>query len=287
MKLNLKQVFLDYLLIALGALVLAVSMNLFLAPNKISGGGVGSIGTVLLHFFNIPLSVTNIAFNVVLFLLGYRFLGKGALIKTAAGILLLTLFLQLTSYLPVYTGDLLIATLLGGVLMGTGIGLVLRQNASTGGADLTGMVLHRLFPHISVATFILIIDCIIIVGAAVVFRSFTVAAYSVLSLILASWMTDRIMTLGDNAKAVYIISTKPQEIAGEVLEKFERGVTGFHSRGFYTGTESMTLLCIVSPKELPRLIRTVRLQDAAAFIVVNDAREVLGKGFKSRTSYDA
>ena len=112
MKLNWKQIFNDYLMITLGCLVLAVSLNIFLAPNKISGGGVSSIGTVLLHLFKIPLSVTNIAFNVVLFAAGYKFLGKGAVLKTAAGILLLSLFLQLTSYLPAYTGDLMIVLLL-------------------------------------------------------------------------------------------------------------------------------------------------------------------------------
>ncbi len=286
MKLNWKQIFADYLVIALGCLVLAVSLNIFLAPNKISGGGVSSIGTVLLHLFNIPLSVTNIVFNVILFAAGYKFLGKGAVLKTAAGILLLSLFLQVTSYLPAYTGDLMIATLLGGVLMGVGVGLVVRQNGSTGGSDLAALVLHRLIPHISVATFILFIDCAIIVGAALVFKSFTVAAYSVLSLFLSSIVTDRIMTFGDNAKSVYIISKEHHKIATEVMEKFERGVTALHSVGCYTENEGMTLLCVVSPKELPRLIRTVRELDPAAFIVINDSREVLGEGFKSGASYE-
>lgn len=285
MKLKWKQIFVDYLLIALGCLVLAISLNIFLAPNKISGGGVGSIGTVLLHLFKVPLSVSNIAFNVVLFAAGYKFLGKGAVVKTAAGIVLLSLFLQITSYFPAYTGDLMIAALLGGILMGAGVGLVVRQSGSTGGSDLAALIFHRVLPHISVATFILIIDCAIIIGAAVVFKSFTVAAYSVLSLYLSSVVTDRIMTFGDQAKSVYIISGEYQKIADEVMGKFERGVTALHSVGCYTEKESMTLLCVVSPKELPYLIRTVRELDPSAFIVINDSREVIGEGFKEGASY--
>ncbi len=286
MKLNWKQIFWDYFFITLGTLVLAVGLNIFLAPNKISGGGVSSIGTVLLHLFKVPLSVTNIVFNVILFAAGYKFLGKGAVIKTAAGIVLLSLFLQITSYFPAYTGDLMIATLLGGVLMGAGVGLVVRQNGSTGGSDLAALIFHRFLPHISVATFILIIDCTIILGAALVFKSFTVAAYSVLSLYLSSIVTDRIMTFGDEAKSVYIISKEHEQIAEEVMVKFERGVTAFHTVGCYTKEEGETLLCVVSPKELPLLIRTIRRLDPAAFIVINDSREVLGEGFKDSNIYD-
>lgn len=270
----------EYLLITLGTLLLSVALNQFLAANKFSPGGVSSIGTVLLHLFGIPLSVTNIAFNILLFLLGFRFLGRGAVFKTVAGIILLSLFLQLTAYLPVYTTDPLVATLFGGLLMGCGTGLVVRQGASTGGSDLAAMILHRLAPHISVAAFILVIDFGIILGAALVFRSATVAGYSLLALGLASWLTDGILTLGLQAKAVHIFSTKHQVISSAVLEQLGRGVTGLHSRGQYTQTEGLTLLCVVSPKQLPRLIRMVREIDPSAFIIISDAREVLGEGFK-------
>lgn len=277
----MKKKLLDYLLIALGALLLAAALNLFLAPNRISAGGVGSIGTVLLHLWGIPLSVTNIAFNIVLLLLGYRFLGKGAVFKTVAGVVLLSLFLQLTAHFPAYTGDPLVATLLGGALMGSGIGLVVRQGASTGGSDLAAMILHRFAPHVSIAMFILLIDCAIILGAAVVFGSVTVAGYSLLSLFIASRLTDGILTLGSTAKAVHIFSKEHEAISAVILEQFRRGVTALHSTGQYTRAEGRTLLCIVSPKQLPRLIRTVRELDPAVFIMVSDAREVLGEGFKN------
>lgn len=279
----MKKKFLDYSLIALGSLLLAAALNLFLAPNKISSGGVSSIGTVLLHLFGVPLSVTNMAFNIVLFLLGYRFLGKGAVFKTVAGVVLLSLFLQLTAYFPAYTGDPLVATLLGGLLMGTGVGLVVRQGASTGGSDLAAMILHRFAPHISIAMFILIIDCAIIIGAALVFRSITVAGYSLLSLAVASRLTDGLLTLGHSAKAVQIFSKKHAAISAAIMTRLERGVTGLHSRGLYSREEGLTLLCVVSPKQLPKLIALIKETDPAAFIVVTDAREVLGEGFQLHT----
>lgn len=270
----------DTLLIAAGSAVLAASLNLFLAPNRIAGGGVGSVGTVFLHFFGIPLAATNIGLNALLFLIAFRFLGKDALFKTVWGILTLSLFLELTALLPAYTGDLLIAALLGGALMGLGLGVILRRNGSTGGSDLAGLVLHKVFPHVSVANLILAVDCLILTGAAIVFRSLTVAAYSVLALFLASVLADRILRMGDHARGVFIISTRHETLAYEILRRLERGVTVFPATGGYTDEPRTTLFCVVSPKELPLLLEQIRRLDPAAFTVVTDLREVLGEGFK-------
>lgn len=269
---NLKK----FALIFLGSLLLSLSLNQFLAPNKISSGGIGSIGTVLLHFFGIPLSVTTVVLNLALFLLGFRFLGKKALLKSGLGILLLTAFLQLTAALPIYRGDLLIATLLGGVLMGAGLGLVIRQGASTGGSDLAALILHRFWPHRSMADLILLLDCAIILIASLVFRSVTVAGYSLLSMFIAARVTDGILTLGNTAKRVEIFSKEHAAISHAILTQLKRGVTALHSTGEYTKTEGRTLLCVVSPKQLPHLMELVRELDPAAFIVVTDAREVRG-----------
>lgn len=281
MKIKFKRYLKEYTRIAIGTALVAVGLNLFLVPNKISSGGVSSIGTVLLHFLKVPLSATNIVFNGVLLVFGFRFLGKTALVKTLAGIALLSLFLQLTAYLPFYTEDLLISTLAGGLLLGTGLGLAIRQGASTGGSDFAAMILHRSFPHISVATFILIIDCIILLIAALVFQSITVGCYSLLALFISTRVADGILTLGNTAKAVHVFSKRHPQIAALIIKEFRRGVTGLHSRGLYTNTEGFTLLCVVTPKELPRLVQRIKELDPAAFLVISDAKEVLGEGFKS------
>ena len=273
--------------IVLGSLILAIGINLFLAPNKISSGGISTIGTILLHLFGVRMSVTNIALNALLFILGFKYLGKGAVIKTVIGIVALTAFLELTSYLPVYTEDMLLATVVGGVLVGLGVGLVVRQYASTGGSDFAALIIRRFMPHVPLATIILVLDCAVIIASGLVFRSVTVTIYSVIAMYISSKVTDSVVILGNKAKAVQIFSHETETIATYVMEKFERGATGIHSRGMYSGTEKLMLLCVVSPKELPLLLRAVKNIDPTAFIVINDAKEVLGEGFKAHADYDA
>ena len=286
MTINLKKCIFDYLYIAIGSLILAMGMNMFLVPCQISSGGVGSIGTVLLYVFNIPLSVTNLFFNVILFIFGYKYLGKTSVLKTIIGIIFLSLFLEVTKYFPTFNNDLFVSTVVGGVLVGIGVGFVIRVEASTGGSDFAALILKRFIPHISTATLILIIDCIIIIFAGIVFKSYTITFYSAISMFISSKVTDRIATMGDAAKSILIISKKNNEIAKSVMKNFERGVTGIYSKGLYSEEDKIMLLCVVSPKELPSLIYTVRNIDKNAFTIVFDAREVLGEGFKLKTEYD-
>ena len=271
----------DYLFIALGTFILAIAINVFMAPNKVSAGGITSLGTILLHLFGVRISVTNLVCNVVLFIFGFRKLGRYAVVQTASGIVLLSLFLEVTSKIPVYTGDILIATVAGGVLMGTGVGLVVRQGASTGGSDFAGLILKRLLPHIPLATLIVLIDCAIVLASGIVFRSFSVTFYSVLSLFVCSLLTDQIMTFGDSAKMVQIFSSHTQEITEHIIKDFERGVTGIHCVGMFEKNETLMLECIVKPRELPLYLNMVRSIDKNAFVIIANVQEVLGEGFKS------
>ena len=277
---NVKKILNESILIVLGAFLLALGLNTFLLPFKLSSGGISSIATILFYFFKVPLSVTNLLFNAVLMVFGYKLLGCSSVIKTIAGITLSSGFLQLTSLIPMYTEDLIIATIVGGIFVGAGVGIIVKQEASTGGSDFAALILHRLFPHISVATFIWIIDCTIIAFAGLVFGSITVTCYSALSLFISTKITDFICTIGTSAKAVQIISEKHAEIADEIMTKFERGVTGLYGKGMYTQYEKTTLLCVVSPKELPALIKMIKRIDPQSFVIITDAREVFGEGFK-------
>lgn len=270
----------DYLFIALGTFILAIAINVFMAPNKVSAGGITSLGTILLHLFGVRISVTNLVCNVVLFIFGFRKLGRYAVVQTASGIVLLSLFLEVTSKIPVYTGDILIASVAGGVLMGTGVGLVVRQGASTGGSDFAGLILKRLLPHIPLATLIMLIDCAIVLASGIVFHSFSVTFYSVLSLFVCSLLTDKIITFGDSAKMVQIFSSHAQEITEHIIKDFERGVTGIHCVGMFEKNEALMLECIVKPRELPLYLNLVRSIDKNAFVIIANVQEVLGEGFK-------
>ena len=280
MNIRVKKLINEYAYIISGTFILAVSLNVFLIPNKISGGGVSTLATVLFHLFGVKVSVTNLLCNAVLFALGHRYLGAGTVVKTVAGILFLSLFLEITSYFPVYRDDLFAATVLGGVIMGAGVGFVIKKNASTGGSDFAALILKRFFPHMSAAKFILFIDCFIVILSGIVFRSFTITVYSVIAIYISALVTDYIAVMGDDAKTIFVRSAHNREIADIILSKFERGVTELDCRGMYTGEKGTMLYCVVSPKELPRVIGIIRDIDRNAFVVVNEAKEVLGEGFK-------
>lgn len=275
----LRNYVIEYLFIITGAFILALGVNIFLVPANISTGGVSGIGTILYHTIKLPLWVTTIVINAFLFLFGYKTLQKKQIIKTVAGILLLTVFLALTQNMPVFTNDILIASVFGGFLVGVGVGLTVLKGASTGGSDFAAMMLHKLVPHISVANFILIIDLVVIVVSGFVFQNYTLMFYSVIALFISSKVTDYILVSGNFAKCVYIISENSKAISECIMSEMNRGVTGIPSKGLYTKKDGTMLMCIVSNKEVPWLISKVATLDKSAFTVISDVREVHGEGF--------
>ncbi len=269
----------DYFYIALGSLIIALGINLFLLPCKISTGGVSGLATVGYYFFNIPLSVTTLIINIALFFFGYKTLTKSAIMKTVAGIIFLSAFLGITDF-HIRSDDLFLASVFGGVLVGGGIGLTVLVDASTGGSDFAALMINRLVPHISVANIIMFIDCGIIVISAIAFKNYTLMLYSAISLYISSKVTNFILVRGDFAKSVYIISKKSREIASEIMQNMERGVTGIYSKGLYNDDDSMMLMCVVRSREVPTLMSKIKSIDKDAFTVISEVREVHGEGFK-------
>ncbi|MBE7091959.1 MAG: YitT family protein [Clostridiales bacterium] len=270
----------QYFVIIFGAFFLSLGLNVFLVPQKISTGGISSIATILKHLFNVPLSLTIIILNGILFLFGVKILGKKALIKTVLGIVSLSLFLEITSFIPIYREDMLASSILGGILVGIGLGLVIRQGASTGGSDFLALMLYKYFPHISIAKIILTVDIIIVSISALIFKSVTVGIYSLISLFISSKLADGILIIGDRAKTLFILSDNCNEIAAGIMEKFQRGVTGIKAKGMYKNRDNTMLLSVVTPKEVPLITEYIKKKDANAFIIINDAHEVFGEGFK-------
>lgn len=275
----------EYLYIASGCFLLAVGLEVFLVPLKLSPGGISSLGTVFLYFFSVPLSVTNLSLNILLFIAAYKILGREAVIKSIAGVVFTSAFLAIAEHIPTVDTDYFASALAGGTLIGLGVGLVIRRGASTGGSDLAAMMVLKYMPHLSVADIIFVIDAVVILLAGVVFKSVTVPIYSFAALFVAARITDGVITMGNSAKSVFIATEKVDEISGLIIDRIKRGVTGIHSKGMYTGTERIMLLCVVSPKELPALVTLVRGEDSNAFIIIEDAKKVLGEGFLHENEY--
>lgn len=271
---------LSFVIMLIGAFLIAVGVNMFLLPQKLSTGGASGIGTVLKYMFNIPLSVTNIILNGLLFALGFRLLDKKSILKTVFGIIFLTVFLEITSYFPIIKSDMFTSFVLGSVLVGVGIGLVIRQGVSTGGSDFLALMVNKKIPHISIAKIIFAVDSFIVIISGIVFKSFEITVYSLTALFISSKISDYILVLGENAKSVYIFSEKNDAIANGILNKMERGVTAIKARGMYKNEDKEVLFCAVTPKELPKLVSMVKANDENAFLIINDVHKILGEGFK-------
>lgn len=277
----LKKLFKEYAFVAIGSLILAFAINFFLVPLKISTGGVSGLATVVYYIFSIPLSITTLAINMALFFFGYKTLKKDSVFKTIFGIVTLSLFLELTSRIPPYSDDIVVASVFGGILVGVGVGITVLFEGSTGGSDFAALILHKLIPHVSVANYILIIDCTVIVLSGLVFHDYTIMFYSVISLYISTKITDYILVRGDVAKSVFIVSKKNNELAEEIMTDLERGVTGIYGRGLYYKEDNMILMCILRSREVPVLLEKLKVKDPNAFMIISDVREVRGNGFKT------
>ncbi|GIM45441.1 UPF0750 membrane protein YvjA [Collibacillus ludicampi] len=270
----------EYLLMSVGALILSIAVNWIFIPNKTVTGGVSGIGILLYYTIGLPITYSQLLFNIPLFIAGVKWLGgKTFGVKTLYGILTLTFFLWLTEPLihhPLTTNPLL-ASIYGGLTLGLAIGLVFRAQGSTGGTDL----LARLFQKatgVSPGVLLLFIDGSIIASAGIIFNVERIL-YALISLFVTSKTIDFIQQGFSQAKLAYIISRHDKELQDAVLFNLNRGITRLTGVGGYTGEERPIFMCVVQQSEVSKLKNLVREVDPQAFVIVTDAHEVLGEGF--------
>lgn len=264
--------------IALGCALGALAYPLFLVPNHIAPGGLTGLATVLNYLFRWPVGTTSLVMNVPLFIIGYRAMGRLFVIRSLVATVLFSVLIDLIP-LPPMTEQPLLGAVFGGVLLGAGLGLILRGGATTGGTDMVARMIHNRFQHISVGAFLFLIDCCVVLMAGF-FIEAEYALYAFVALYAASKLIDVVMVGLTREKACYIISTQHEQVKREIMEKLDRGVTVLHAEGGYSGQERPVLLCVLSAQELGRLKAIVREADEDAFLFISDAHEVLGEGFR-------
>jgi len=269
----------DYIYLVAGSLVSALALDMFLAPNKIAPGGASGLGTILYNAVNIPVSVTVFAVNFLLFVFGYKRLGKKVVLKTFLATVLMSGFIQLFSFLQPFTHDLLLATVLGGAMLGLGSGLTIISGASTGGTDFLAIILNGVFQHISIANFILIIDLFISILAGFVFKDYALFLYGLFGLYVCTQTVDKVINGFNYARLVYVISDKNDEIANYVLNDLNMGVTALYGKGMYKNRNQLILMCAMRRNDFPKFRKAVKTADENAFIILTEANEVLGEGF--------
>jgi uncharacterized membrane-anchored protein YitT (DUF2179 family) len=269
---------LSYINVLIGSAIIALAFNVFLLPNQIASGGVSGISTILLNVFGWEPAYVQWAFNIPLFIAGVVLLGKQFGVKTLVGTIFLPFVVFLTNDIEPWTNDALLGALFGGICVGLGLGIVFRGNASTGGTDLAAQIITK-YTGLTLGTSVVLIDGLIVISAALVF-DIERGLYALIALYVTSKTIDLVQVGFGRSKTAMIITNKQEEVREGILNKIDRGVTKLSAYGGFTDNERPVLMCVVDQREFTKLKQLVKSLDPSAFVVVMDASEVLGEGFK-------
>lgn len=277
---TIRKYLLELFYLVIGCFIMATGTSLFLLPNQLSSGGFSGIATIIYYLFQFPLGTVMLILNIPFFVWAFFKLGKELLFKSLAGTILLATFIDLLDQIPALTNDRFLACIYGGVCIGIGVALVLKSGSSTGGTDLITYIARAYKPYIRTSNLIVIIDIIIISLNVFFFKKVEIGLYSAISIYIMGKMIDIVFEGVNFTKMMFIISNKYKEIAGEVGNKLGRGSTGIYAKGMYTREKKMMLLCVGSRNEIAKIKQIATKMDPKAFIIIANARETWGKGFK-------
>jgi uncharacterized membrane-anchored protein YitT (DUF2179 family) len=269
----------DWGRILAGLILGAFAYRLFLVPNEVAPGGFTGIGQILNALFGWNVGTVALALNVPLFALSLRSMGLRFGVRSLFASAALSMLIDYLPFGPL-TDDRLLAAVFGGVLGGAGFGLIMLGDATTGGSDMLGMLIHKRLKVVKVSAAVFMVDALVIVAAGVVF-DVKGALLALISTYIMARVLDRVLEGPNMAKAYFIISGRAEEIADAVMKTMDRGVTSLAGRGMYTGEARSVLLCVINRRETLRLRTLVSGIDPEAFMIATDVREALGEGFQA------
>lgn len=279
-KTKTSDLIIKYLVIVLGTALYAVGFQFFLYPNAIVVGGVSGIAMIINMLSGLPVGVLTIIMNIPLFILAWKYFGSDFIVGSLVGMLLSSVFVDLlamTNYAP--TNDMLLACFIGGAIKGVGLGIVYYVGATTGGIDIVAKFARRKFPYINFGTLVLVMDCVIIVVFAAVFKKVESAMYAVIAMFITSKAIDLVLYGIDNSNVCYIISNKSEQVVQAITDQLHRGVTILDGQGAYSKENKQVLLCVVKRPQISEIRKMIRSIDENAFFIVTDAKNVYGRGF--------
>ncbi|MDD7403269.1 MAG: YitT family protein [Butyribacter sp.] len=271
--------------IVAGTFLMATAVNFVFEPMNMVIGGVAGFSILIKDITSayyqggIPVWLTNVLLNIPIFCWGYFVKGRKFLTYTLFANICYSFFLFALPVMSISQKDYFLAALYGGVLTGAGLGLVFAAGYSTGGTDLLSSILHEYIRNCSVASILFCIDAVIILLGALVF-GIPSAAYAIFAVFLSSKIMDSILSGRKTEKQVWIISEAYQKIGEEIMEHVKRGVTSVPGKGMYSNDDKNILLCVVEKRQIVSVVGIVRQNDKAAFVIVQDATEVMGEGFQ-------
>lgn len=275
---------LNYVMILVGAFILASGFVFFITPHKIVPGGVYGISIVLHYLFGTPVGGIALLFDVPLTLVAVKILGPRFGAKTVVGFVATAVFVDGLTYLygtqPLITDDVLLSSIVGGVFSGVGLGLIFKTKATSGGTDIVAMIISK-FTHLPVGRLLILVDSTIVLFGLIVFRDWKIPFYSLIVIYISGKILDTILEGINYDKVLFIISEETEKIKHKIINDLNRGGTLIDGKGIYHGNNKTIMFTVVNRREVAILQEFVQSVDPRAFVTVLNANEILGEGFKS------
>ncbi len=285
MKQKAREFLLDVLYDGAGGAVFAIGLGCFVGPAQIAPGGVSGLSIIINYLTGLPVGSLNMGINIPLLLLAWRFLGRRFTLKTLRSVFIQSVMIDLVGlWLPVYAGDRIMSALFGGVAIGVGLAPVFMRGSTTGGTDIVSRLIQLRFRHVSIGKLLFMVDTAVLLLSVAVFRNIETGLYGMITIYTSNRILDGILYGLDTGKVVLVISEKNQQIAQQVMDRLERGATFLQADGAWSGQEKKVLLCVVRAVQCYRVEEIVRAADPDAFLVVMEANQIAGEGFRPITS---
>lgn len=271
----LKEIF----FIFFGAILMAIGTGSFLLPNQLSSGGFSGIATVIYYFLKIDMSKSIIFLNIPLFIAGLYKLGWKFILRTIFATFIYSYAIDISNSI-IIVEDRVLASIYGGIVIGIGLAFILKTNTSTGGTDLLALILQNNKINLKVGNIIAVIDIIVVFLNLIAFRDIEIGLYSAISIFMIGKLIDIIFEGINYCKVLYIISEKYEDLTDSINNELKRGATGLYANGSYSRKNKMVIMCVSKRNELEKIKTIISKIDKDAFLIITDAREVYGLGFK-------
>lgn len=268
-------------MLIMGSLLVAVGLEQFLIPNRVIDGGITGVSIIVSYITGIPLGLFITLLNLPFLYIGYKQIGKTFVLSTLFSVLLLSIFVTLLQPFGAVTTSLFLSTIFGGVILGIGVGLIIRNGGSLDGTEIVAILLNRRFDF-SVGEIVMFFN-LFILGSAAFFFSPESAMYSLIAYFIAYKTIDIVMQGLDESKSVTIIAKDPAPISEAIMARLGRGVTHIYGKGGYTGEEKEILYCIVTRLEVAKLKSIIEEFDPDAFVTIENVHDVMGGRFNKRS----
>lgn len=281
MKMDVRKVMDEGWRMLVSVILMGVAMLVFTVPNHIVPGGVSGLSTAVAELVPLKVGTVNFILSIIIegmgcLNFGVKFVMRSLIISTG-----LSIFLNIfEGMIPAYTSDPLVAAIAGGAMFGVSCGILLGRGISSGGTDTITLIIKKYFPHVSVGKTLMLTDALVVLVSTIIFKNIDVAIYSAFTIFCSGQVVDKIVVGMDVAKLIYVITDSPEKIQNHLVEKMDLGVTVLTGKGGFSQTEKGVLMLAVRRPMFSAVLRAVKQLDVNSFVIVQDASEVWGEGFK-------